>query len=164
MNSQLHFGGKIFFEFEKRQTIAGNNRRTHNTHPLTSNNMTDPTPRVNRSMLRSYIGKTVRFVGRLKSFDPHQAVAYVEAFDGAVTVETNPMTQYPTGVHEPVVEVVGTVVNENTLKELMVIYFDESKKKFGELSCVLCLPARDRHEQLQPHGAVAAKVQKSVLG
>lgn len=85
-------------------------------------NADNPTPRVGYSQLKDFIGKRVIFVGKVENLE--SGVVHLQAPDGSrVKVQAN--STYDTAY----VEVLGTVVDPETIREELHVHYGES---FGE--------------------------------
>lgn len=82
-------------------------------------NCDDPTPRVGFAQLKNMIGRRVLFVGRVESMDG--GVARLAAPDGSKVAVQAP------GMYEtPFVEVTGTVVDPQTIRQEAHVAFGEN--------------------------------------
>lgn len=81
----------------------------------------DPTPRVNRANIQNYVGKTVRFVGKVLGTNPGNGSADMESSDGQrIHVQlVTPASQFT----QQIVEIVGTVNPDLSITEMLTTPF-----------------------------------------
>ena len=81
------------------------------------------TVRLNGSMLKDYIGSIVRVVGKAGAQMENGNFSLVTSNDSIVTVVRSTDTPVNEG---DVIEVIGTVSDETTLAEVLIVHFDKS--------------------------------------
>lgn len=81
----------------------------------------DPAARVNGNLLKSYVNGTVRLVGRVQNVSSNQVT--MEAADGvSIIVQTDTPANYTCSI----MEVIGSVNTDLSLKEIMCVPFGDN--------------------------------------
>ncbi|KAH7816309.1 Replication protein A 14 kDa subunit [Monocercomonoides exilis] len=84
------------------------------------------TPRINASMFPAMIGKTVRIVGKYEgqfSEDGSEGIIITTSDGKKVNVIQDPGDSAPTNQY---IEVLGNVINENSIQEVFLVDFGDS--------------------------------------
>ncbi|KAA6401888.1 MAG: hypothetical protein EZS28_002585 [Streblomastix strix] len=82
----------------------------------------DATPRINSELMQNYIGRTVRFVGKVDApigGDGSQLVL-IGSDSGRVSINREPESQFPTSQY---VEIVGNVDSNDSITEVLLVEF-----------------------------------------
>lgn len=94
--------------------------------------MEQATPRINKTLLPNYIGNVVRCVGKILSVDPASGMGVIDTGDGSINIRLNFNTPWEQ-LGSKIIEVVGTVLDEQTVDEMVCYAFKDNFGKFSNL-------------------------------